>query len=56
MLKDIIEAGSELANPAMHDQPSRQISDAALKSRIEKVDELIDNAYHSAARDEQARV
>lgn len=48
-LKDIIEGGNELANHAMHDEPSRSLSSAKLTEEIGMVEEYINTAYTSAS-------
>lgn len=50
-LQDLIRKGSELANHAMHDEPSRSLSDAILVSQIQSVEEMLHKAY--AAVDEE---
>lgn len=50
ILEEIIHAGSELANHAVYDEPSRNLLDTELRSQIEVVDEIIDNAYKSCNR------
>jgi peptidoglycan/xylan/chitin deacetylase (PgdA/CDA1 family) len=47
-LKEIVEAGSELGNHAMHDEASRALSDDELTNQINSVEALIDTAYDSA--------
>ncbi|KAI1768360.1 polysaccharide deacetylase [Hypoxylon sp. FL1150] len=44
-LADIVRSGSELGNHAMHDEPSRALSDDELTSQIESVRERIREAY-----------
>lgn len=46
-LKDIVRGGNELANHAMHDEPSRSLSDSTLTSEIATVEEFINTAYSS---------
>jgi peptidoglycan/xylan/chitin deacetylase (PgdA/CDA1 family) len=48
LLTDILQAGSELGNHAMHDEPSVSLSSATLASQIVIVDKLIDNAHEVA--------
>ena len=48
-LKDIIEGGNELANHAMHDEPSRSLSSTTLTSEIKTVEGFINEAYTSAS-------
>ena len=45
MLEDLIRNGNELANHAMHDEPSRSLSDATLASQIRSVENILHNAY-----------
>ncbi|OTA64698.1 carbohydrate esterase family 4 protein [Hypoxylon sp. EC38] len=47
-LADIVRSGSELGNHAMHDEPSRALSDEELTSQIEAVRERIRDAYVTA--------
>ena len=49
VLKDIIEGGNELANHAMHDEPSRSLSSSVLTSEIATVESFINEAYTSAS-------
>lgn len=44
-LQDIIRNGNELGNHAMHDEPSRSLSDATLADQIHSVEETIHEAY-----------
>lgn len=50
VLKDLILAGSELGNHAMHDEPSINLPSDTLRSEINEVDTLIDAAYASAGQ------
>lgn len=50
VLKDIIEGGNELANHAMHDEPSRSLSSSVLTSEIQTVESFINEAYASTSR------
>ncbi|KAI1177611.1 polysaccharide deacetylase [Nemania sp. FL0916] len=45
LLADIVRSGSELGNHAMHDEPSRSLSDDELTSQIEAVRDKIRAAY-----------
>lgn len=45
ILKDIIRGGNELGNHAMHDEPSRGLSDAVLRDQLDKVQDMIHAAY-----------
>lgn len=47
-LADVVAAGSELGNHAMHDEPSISLPSAILDSQIRHVDTYIDRAYESA--------
>ncbi|KXJ95938.1 hypothetical protein Micbo1qcDRAFT_158069 [Microdochium bolleyi] len=47
-LANIVRAGNELGNHAMHDEPSRALTDAELTEQIEAVRENIRVAYHTA--------
>ncbi len=48
MLEDLIRNGNELANHAMHDEPSRSLSDTTLTEELRSVEEMIDSAYAAA--------
>jgi peptidoglycan/xylan/chitin deacetylase (PgdA/CDA1 family) len=45
ILADIVRSGSELGNHAMHDEPSRSLSDDELTEQIETVRDKIREAY-----------
>ncbi|KAI2638082.1 polysaccharide deacetylase [Xylaria nigripes] len=47
ILADIVRSGSELGNHAMHDEPSRSLSDEDLTGEIETVREKIGTAYRT---------
>lgn len=47
ILADIVRSGSELGNHAMHDEPSRSLSDEELASQIETVRDKIRAAYRA---------
>ncbi|PGH29765.1 hypothetical protein GX50_07492 [[Emmonsia] crescens] len=47
-LHNLIHAGNELANHAMHDEPSWRLSDAELITQIKSVERKIQHIYHSA--------
>ena len=49
-LRDIVAAGSELGNHAMHDEPSKSLNDAELRSQIRAVDNVIEEAYKACDR------
>ncbi|KAI1168813.1 polysaccharide deacetylase [Nemania serpens] len=51
ILADIVRSGSELGNHAMHDEPSRSLSDEELTSQIEAVREKIHVAYKTGEAD-----
>ncbi|KAL9118205.1 MAG: hypothetical protein Q9187_005252 [Circinaria calcarea] len=44
-LQDLVRNGNELGNHAMHDEPSRSLSDATLVDQIHSVEEMIHKAY-----------
>lgn len=50
ILVDIVNAGSELGNHAMHDEPSIQLSASTLEEQIHQVDDYIETAYKTAER------
>ena len=45
VLQDLIRDGNELGNHAMHDEPSRSLSDATLDDQIQSVEEMLHKAY-----------
>jgi len=47
ILRQILLAGSEIGNHAMHDEPSINLSSQVLKDEISKVDETINEIYAS---------
>lgn len=47
-LKDLVINGNELGNHAMHDEPSRALSDEKLASEIEAVEDMVLEAYATA--------
>lgn len=47
-LQDLIRNGNELGNHAMHDEPSRSLSDTTLVDQIHSVEEMIREAYAAA--------
>lgn len=49
-LEDIVRAGHELGNHAMHDEPSRSLSDTMLVDQIQTVEGLLSTAYASVKR------
>lgn len=50
ILADIVRAGHELGNHAMHDEPSVSLESDVLAQEIQQVDALIDHAYQQAGR------
>jgi peptidoglycan/xylan/chitin deacetylase (PgdA/CDA1 family) len=48
-LKHLVLNGNELGNHAMHDEPSRSLSDSTLITQIQKVDDMMHNAYAAAS-------
>lgn len=51
MLQDLIRNGNELGNHAMHDEPSRSLSDANLGSQIKSVEAILHKAYAAVNAD-----
>ena len=49
-LEDIVRAGHELGNHAMHDEPSRSLSDTMLVEQIQTVEGLLSATYASVKR------
>lgn len=47
VLGQLVSSGNELANHAMHDEPSRGLSNAVLADQMQNVHELIRDAYRS---------
>lgn len=45
ILRDLVRNGNELGNHAMHDEPSRSLSDTVLTAEIETVRGKVDEAY-----------
>lgn len=45
ILQDLVRSGIELGNHAMHDEPSRSLSDPILAEQISAVKEMIHSAY-----------
>lgn len=45
LLQDILKAGGELGNHAMHDEPSINLPSSTLKNEINQVDRMINRAY-----------
>lgn len=48
ILEDVVRNGNELGNHAMHDEPSRSLSDAKLREEIETVNKMLQAAYDAA--------
>lgn len=48
-LQDLIRSGNELGNHAMHDEPSRVLSDTLLAEQIQSVEEMLHKAYSAVA-------
>lgn len=44
-LREVIRAGNELGNHAMHDEPSRSLGDEALEAEIYEVRDMLTRAY-----------
>lgn len=51
-LQEIIRKGNELGNHAMHDEPSRPLSDTTLTEQIHSVEEMISSAYDAVDLEE----
>ncbi|EME46135.1 carbohydrate esterase family 4 protein [Dothistroma septosporum NZE10] len=54
LLADIVQAGSELGNHAMHDEPSISLTSTELREQIDKVDKYIASAYSSTGEERGA--
>jgi peptidoglycan/xylan/chitin deacetylase (PgdA/CDA1 family) len=50
VLRDLVAAGHELGNHAMHDEPSVSLPDAELTQQIDTVESYINTAYDSAGK------
>ena len=48
-LQNLIRNGNELGNHAMHDEPSRSLTDSTLVEQIQSVEEIISDAYTAVA-------
>jgi len=48
VLEEMVREGMELGNHAMHDEPSRSLSDSELTEQIQSVETMIDKAYVAA--------
>lgn len=55
-LVDILAAGNELGNHAMHDEPSISLTSDVLSEEINQVDAYIDHAYKDAHKDRQSHL
>lgn len=53
ILNDIVKAGHELGNHAMHDEPSISLSSSVLAEEIAAVDKKIDTAYITTGKERQ---
>ncbi|KAJ5994733.1 hypothetical protein N7481_001710 [Penicillium waksmanii] len=51
VLGKLVSSGNELANHAMHDEPSRGLNNTVLAEQIQSVQELIQDAYRSTGAD-----
>lgn len=54
LLADIVAAGSELGNHAMHDEPSISLTSDVLSKEIEQVNTYIERAYRHAQKERQS--
>ena len=54
LLQDILKAGSELGNHAMHDEPSINLSSEVLRSEIDQVDRMINRTYEAVGHERTA--
>ena len=50
VLREIVRGGHELGNHAMHDEPSRDLSDEELERQIHAVQVMIENAYQAEGK------
>ncbi|KAL8921659.1 MAG: hypothetical protein Q9208_005588 [Pyrenodesmia sp. 3 TL-2023] len=48
VLRDLISGGNELGNHAMHDEPSRSLSDETLTQQLGSVEKMVHGAYAAA--------
>lgn len=48
VLRDLISSGNELGNHAMHDEPSRSLSDKTLAEQLGSVEKMVLEAYAAA--------
>ncbi|KAM0724143.1 hypothetical protein Q7P37_000024 [Cladosporium fusiforme] len=51
ILAEIVRAGHELGNHAMHDEPSVSLSSETLAHEIQQVDAILDRAYEQGGRE-----
>ncbi|CZT21175.1 related to nodulation protein nodB [Ramularia collo-cygni] len=56
LLVDIVAAGNELGNHAMHDEPSISLTSEVLAEQINKVDVYIDRAYKDAHKERHSHL
>lgn len=54
-LQELVRKGNELGNHAMHDEPSRSLSDTILTEQIRSVEEMISSAYEAVDQEEPPR-
>lgn len=54
LLQDILKAGGELGNHAMHDEPSINLPSATLEAELEQVDGMINHAYEAVGQNRTA--
>lgn len=55
LLHDILQAGSELGNHAMHDEPSINLPNELLRGEINQVDRMINRAYKGVGQARTAK-
>ena len=55
ILQELIWRGNELGNHAMHDEPSRSLSNTTLTEEIHSVEEMISSAYDAVNLQEPPR-
>ncbi|KFY17773.1 hypothetical protein V492_00394 [Pseudogymnoascus sp. VKM F-4246] len=54
-LRDLVLNGNELGNHAMHDEPSRSLSDSTLVAEVKAVEEMVLEAYTAASVEPPAK-
>ena len=54
LVQDILKAGSELGNHAMHDEPSINLPSATLKGEVAQVENMINRAYEAVGQSRTA--